>query len=38
AITASAPADKDALFAPAEGKIYRHPSFFTLPEVVDNMC
>ena len=37
AITASAPADKDALFAPAEAKIYRHPSFFPLPEEVDNM-
>ena len=37
AITASAPADKDALFAPAEAKIYRHPSFFPLPEEVDGM-
>ena len=37
AITASAPANKDALFAPAEAKIYRHPSFFPLPEEVDNM-
>ena len=37
AITASAPADQDALFAPAEAKIYRHPSFFPLPEEVDNM-
>ena len=37
AITASAPAYTDDLFAPAEAKIYRHPSFFPLPEEVDNM-
>lgn len=36
-ITASAPADKGTFFAPAEAKIYRHPSFFPLPEEVDNM-
>ena len=30
-ITASDPADKDALFDPAEDKIYRHPTFFDIP-------
>ena len=37
AITASAPADKDALFGPGRAKIYRHPSFFPLPDEVDGM-
>ena len=31
-ITASAPADKDALFEPANAKIYRHPSFYDIPD------
>lgn len=37
AITASAPADKAALFDPASDKIYRHPTFYKLPESVDHM-
>ena len=37
AITASDPADKEALFEPAGDKIYRHPTFFVLPAEVDHM-
>jgi ring-1,2-phenylacetyl-CoA epoxidase subunit PaaB len=36
-ITASAPQDKDALFDPANDKIYRHPSFYDLPDEVKHM-
>src|SRR5262245_41615762 len=31
-IVASDPADKDMYFDPAEDKVYRHPTFYTLPE------
>ena len=37
AITASDPADKDALFEPAATKIYRHPTFYDIPDDVGNM-
>ena len=37
AITASDPADKDMLFEPAVSKIYRHPTFYEVPDEVDNM-
>jgi len=37
AITASDPADKDALFDPADDKIYRHPTFYTVPDEVKNI-
>ncbi len=37
AITASEPEDKDAYFAPAEGKVYRHPTFYDIPDDVKNM-
>jgi ring-1,2-phenylacetyl-CoA epoxidase subunit PaaB len=37
AITASDPADKDMLFAPTASKIYRHPTFYEVPDEVDNM-
>lgn len=37
AITASDPDDKGALFEPADDKIYRHPTFYTLPKEVDHM-
>jgi ring-1,2-phenylacetyl-CoA epoxidase subunit PaaB len=30
-ISASNPDDKEALFDPAEDKIYRHPTFYNLP-------
>ena len=37
AITASSPGDKSALFEPANSKIYRHPTFFPMPEEVKNL-
>ena len=36
-IVASDPADKDALFEPATDKIYRHPTFYEIPEDVHNL-
>lgn len=36
-ITASDPGDKDMYFDPAEDKVYRHPTFYKLPEAVDHM-
>ncbi|MET0508873.1 MAG: 1,2-phenylacetyl-CoA epoxidase subunit PaaB [Burkholderiaceae bacterium] len=36
-IVASDPADKEMLFDPMADKVYRHPSFYTLPESVDHM-
>lgn len=37
AITASDPADRDELFEPAASKIYRHPTFYEVPDEVGNM-
>jgi ring-1,2-phenylacetyl-CoA epoxidase subunit PaaB len=37
AITASDPADKDMLFEPTASKIYRHPTFYKVPDDVGNM-
>jgi ring-1,2-phenylacetyl-CoA epoxidase subunit PaaB len=37
AISASDPADRDALFEPTGSKIYRHPTFYKVPEEVGNM-
>jgi ring-1,2-phenylacetyl-CoA epoxidase subunit PaaB len=37
AITASDPADKATLFEPTAGKIYRHPTFYEVPEEVGHM-
>jgi ring-1,2-phenylacetyl-CoA epoxidase subunit PaaB len=37
AIVASDPADKDALFDPALDKIYRHPTFYEIPDGVGNI-
>ena len=37
AITASDPADKDMMFEPAASKIYRHPTFYEVPEEVGHM-
>lgn len=37
AITASSPDEKDAFFAPAADKIYRHPTFYELPDEVRNL-
>src|SRR6476469_5295206 len=36
AITASDPADKDMLFEPTASKIYRPPTFYEVPDKVDN--
>ena len=36
-IIASDPSDADALFDPAEDKIYRHPTFYEVPDEVDNL-
>jgi ring-1,2-phenylacetyl-CoA epoxidase subunit PaaB len=37
AITASDPADSDLLFEPANSKIYRHPTFYDVPDEVGHM-
>ena len=37
AITASDPADKDELFEPTGTKIYRHPTFYKVPDDVGHM-
>ena len=37
AIIASDPADRDAFFEPAASKIYRHPSFYDIPDDVGHM-
>lgn len=34
-ITASNPDDAEALFDPAEDKIYRHPTFYNLPDELE---
>ena len=36
-IIASDPAEGDALFGPAEDKIYRHPTFYKIPDEVGKM-
>jgi ring-1,2-phenylacetyl-CoA epoxidase subunit PaaB len=36
-ITASASDEKDVLFDPAEDKVYRHASFYKLPDEVGHM-
>lgn len=37
AITASDPTDKDMMFEPAQSKIYRHPTFYDIPDDVKNI-
>ena len=37
AITASQPQDKGELFEPAIDKIYRHPTFYEIPDAVGHM-
>jgi ring-1,2-phenylacetyl-CoA epoxidase subunit PaaB len=37
AIHASDPGDAGALFDPAEDKIYRHPTFYTVPDSVKHI-
>ncbi|SDP18803.1 ring-1,2-phenylacetyl-CoA epoxidase subunit PaaB [Ralstonia sp. 25mfcol4.1] len=36
-IAASSPADKGPLFEPANSKVYRHPTFFPMPEAVKHI-
>jgi ring-1,2-phenylacetyl-CoA epoxidase subunit PaaB len=36
-IVASDPGDKDMYFDPMEDKVYRHPTFYTLPDAVNHM-
>ncbi len=36
-ITASDPQQKGPLFEPAEDKIYRHPTFYEIPDEVKNI-
>ncbi|WP_417519944.1 1,2-phenylacetyl-CoA epoxidase subunit PaaB [Minwuia sp.] len=36
-IVASDPSDKESLFDPAASKVYRHPTFYDLPEGVENI-
>lgn len=36
-IVASTPADKESLFDPADSKIYRHPTFYDIPDDVGHM-
>jgi ring-1,2-phenylacetyl-CoA epoxidase subunit PaaB len=37
AITASSPDEKDAFFDPAADKIYRHPTFYSIPDEVQHL-
>ncbi|WP_328322483.1 1,2-phenylacetyl-CoA epoxidase subunit PaaB [Streptomyces sp. NBC_00388] len=37
AISASSPDERDAFFDPAADKVYRHPTFFELPEGVEHL-
>jgi ring-1,2-phenylacetyl-CoA epoxidase subunit PaaB len=36
-ITASSPSEKDPFFAPAGDKVYRHPTFYAIPEEVPHL-
>lgn len=36
-ITASAPGEKDALFEPSNDKVYRHPTFFPMPDEIKHL-
>jgi ring-1,2-phenylacetyl-CoA epoxidase subunit PaaB len=37
AIVASSPDEKDPFFAPSGDKVYRHPTFYSLPDDVPGM-
>jgi ring-1,2-phenylacetyl-CoA epoxidase subunit PaaB len=37
AITASSPEEKDPFFAPSGDKVYRHPTFYAIPDDVPHM-
>lgn len=36
-ITASDPGEAEALFEPAADKVYRHPTFYSIPEEIKNI-
>jgi ring-1,2-phenylacetyl-CoA epoxidase subunit PaaB len=36
-IVASDPQDAEALFEPARDKVYRHPTFYSIPDEVKNL-
>jgi ring-1,2-phenylacetyl-CoA epoxidase subunit PaaB len=36
-ITASSPGEKDPFFAPAGDKVYRHPTFYAIPDEVPHL-
>ena len=36
-VHASSPGDKEALFEPSNDKVYRHPTFYRVPEGVKNL-
>lgn len=36
-ITASDPSDAEAYFEPADSKVYRHPTFYNLPDGIEHM-
>ncbi len=36
-IVASSPAEKDPFFAPSGDKVYRHPTFYNIPDNVPHM-
>jgi 1,2-phenylacetyl-CoA epoxidase PaaB subunit len=37
-ITASDPGEDAAMFEPAEDKIYRHPTFYDIPDGITHIC
>ena len=36
-VTASDPAEAESLFEPARDKVYRHPTFYEIPDEVKNL-
>lgn len=36
-IAASDPADHNVMFEPAKDKVYRHPTFYTVPDGIENI-
>ena len=36
-ITASSPDEKEALFDPSDDKVYRHPTFYDIPDEIEHM-
>jgi ring-1,2-phenylacetyl-CoA epoxidase subunit PaaB len=36
-LVASQPEDRAAFFDPSDDKIYRHPTFYTIPDGIKNM-